>query len=143
MQPSPETARGRLVVVIDDDPLVLDGMRGLLRSWGYRVVAVDSERAAFADLAGEDRPPDLIICDFHLAAGKTGLEAIEGLRHVFPVPACLISGETAPERLREINACGYELLHKPVQPAVLRLLVNRLLESGGVALSMGVPAIRA
>jgi CheY-like chemotaxis protein len=132
MQPSPETARGRLVVVIDDDPLILDGMRGLLRSWGYRVIAADSERAAFADLAGQDQTPDLIISDFHLADGKTGLDAIDGLRHVFPVPACLISGETAPERLREVSARGYELLHKPVQPAVLRLVVNRLLESGGV-----------
>jgi CheY-like chemotaxis protein len=129
MQTTRETPAGQLVVVIDDDPLVLDGMRGLLRSWGYRVVAAVSGSAALADLADQDERPDLIIADYRLADGQTGIEAIEGLRHVFPIPACLISGETAPERLREASASGYRLLHKPVHPTALRALISQLLKS--------------
>jgi hypothetical protein len=36
-----------------------------------------------------------------------------------------VSGDTAPERLREAGAHGYHLLHKPVPPMALRALLNR------------------
>jgi CheY-like chemotaxis protein len=120
----------KLVVVIDNDPLVLDGMRGLLHSWGYRVVAARSDNGALAGLAELNQRPDLIISDYRLADG-TGIEAIERLRNLFPVPAILISGETAPEHLREASASGHRLLHKPVRPMTLRAMLSQLLESGG------------
>ena len=41
-----DTARGKLVVVIDDDQPTLHGMGGLLRSWGCRVVMGASDNAA-------------------------------------------------------------------------------------------------
>src|ERR1700719_2969494 len=107
---------GKVVVVIDDDVLVLDGMRGVLRSWGCNVVTATSDIAALAALAGHERPPDLIISDYRLGEGKTGFKAIERVRHAFgaDVPAFLISGDTAPERSREASASGFFLLPKPV-----------------------------
>jgi len=122
---------GKLIVVIDDDALVLDGMRGILQSWGCRVVTAASDTQAFARLAEEGGQPDLIISDYRLADGKTGIEAIERLRGAldFAVPAFLISGDTAPERLREASASGYHLLHKPVPPMALRTTLNRLLKT--------------
>src|SRR5258708_30860103 len=45
-----------------------------------------------------------------------------------PVPAFLISGDTAPERLREARASGYYLLHKPVLPITLRATISQLLK---------------
>jgi CheY-like chemotaxis protein len=119
----------KLVVVIDDDPLVLDGMRGLLRSWGHRVVAARSAVAALAELSGLGRKPDLIISDYRLSPATTGVEAIARLRHAYPVPAFLISGEIAAESLKDVNASGYPLLHKPVHPAALRAMIDRLLEN--------------
>jgi CheY-like chemotaxis protein len=119
----------KFVVVIDDDPLVLDGMRGLLRSWGYRVVAARSDSAALAELSGLGQKPDLIISDYRLSNATTGVEAIDRLRHAYPVPAFLISGEIAAESLQDVNASGYPLLHKPVQPMVLRAMIDRLLEN--------------
>ena len=76
-------ANGRTVIVIDDDALVRDGMGGLLRSWGYRVLTAGTGSAAVARFAKSKEKPDLIISDYHLADGKTGIEVIDGLRRFF------------------------------------------------------------
>jgi signal transduction histidine kinase/CheY-like chemotaxis protein len=123
-----DASRGKLVVVIDDDALVVEGMRGLLRGWGCNVVTAASQDAALSDL--DEQRPDLIISDYRLANGITGIEAIEHLRATFgtAIPAFLISGDTAPERVREARAGGYHLLHKPVQPMALRAMLGQLLK---------------
>jgi two-component system, sensor histidine kinase len=124
-----DVARGKLVVVIDDDSLVRDGMRGLLAGWGCAVVTAESDSAALAELAAQK--PDLIISDYRLAGRETGIQAIERLRAAFraPIPAFLISGDTTPERLREARAGGYHLLHKPVPPMTLRAMISQLLRN--------------
>jgi signal transduction histidine kinase/CheY-like chemotaxis protein len=126
-----DLVRGKRVMVIDDDVLVLDGMRGILQSWGCRVHTAASGAAALASVADGGAPPDLIISDLRLADGETGIKVIERLREALgaPVPAFLISGDTAPERLREASAGGYHLLQKPVSPMTLRTTLNRLLKS--------------
>jgi CheY-like chemotaxis protein len=128
MQIAHDAPMAKLVVVIDDDPLVLEGMSGLLRSWGYQVVAADTDDAALARLAEYGQRPDLIICDYRLAGGKTGVQAIGRLRAAFDIPAFLITAEAAPERLYEARASGYPLLHKPVDPMALRAMIRQLLK---------------
>ena len=134
-QPTPPTPAaivndlfsGKLVIVIDDDVLVLDGMSGLLQDWGCRVITAASAEAALASLGG-DRRPDLIISDYRLAEGHSGIAAIAKLRTAYgAVPTFLMSGDIAPERLREARESGYHLLHKPVQPMILRTMVSRFL----------------
>jgi signal transduction histidine kinase len=129
-----DATRGKLVLVIDDDALVLDSMGGLLRNWGCRVVAAATPDEALADRAPEERP-DLIICDYHLAHGQSGIAAIADLRKVYgsAVPAFLISGDIAPDRLREARESGYHLLHKPLSAMALRAMMNRLFRSSSVA----------
>jgi signal transduction histidine kinase/FixJ family two-component response regulator len=126
-----DPARGKLVVVVDDDRLALDGMAGILRSWGCEVVAAASAEEAAAQLAAHALPPDLIIADYRLAGGRTGIEAVERLRGQSraAIPAFLISGDTAPERLREASAKGLHLLHKPVAPMRLRAMLNQLIRA--------------
>ncbi|MGB8805515.1 MAG: ATP-binding protein, partial [Chthoniobacterales bacterium] len=121
----------KLVVVIDDDPLVLEGMAGLFRSWGYQLVA-GTDDEALAGVADRDRPPDLIVSDYHLSGGKTGIEVIEGLRSTLSaeIPAFLVSGDTSPELLRQARASGYHLLHKPVDPMTLRAMVSHVMREG-------------
>ncbi|HXV11086.1 MAG TPA: GAF domain-containing protein [Burkholderiales bacterium] len=128
--PIADPLAGKLIVVIDDDALVLDAMRGMLRRWGCSVVTEQSETAALERLTGLQRKPDLIISDYRLAKGRTGIEAIERLRGALgeTIPAFLMSGDTAPGRLRDASAGGYHLLHKPVPPMTLRAMLNRLLK---------------
>ena len=123
----------KLIIVIDDNEAVREGTRGLLRRWGCRVVAADSEDTALARLAELGEAPDLIICDYRLAQGKTGFELINRLCRAYgaQIPAFLISGDTSPERLRQAHQEGYYLLHKPVRPITLRSLVRRLLRDEG------------
>jgi CheY-like chemotaxis protein len=75
----------KLVVVIDDNSLVLEATGGLLRSWGCCVVTAESCDDALVRLAETeaDRRPDLIVCDYQLSRGLTGVDAIERLRSSF------------------------------------------------------------
>src|ERR1700733_6704330 len=100
----------KLVVVIDDDPLVLEAPGGLLRSWGCRVVTAESYDEAMAKLFEIGQRPDLIVCDYRLPEGPTGVDAIEMLRDAFEIPALLISGDaTSPQG--DDGSGGYRLLH--------------------------------
>jgi signal transduction histidine kinase len=125
----------KLVVVIDDDPLVLEAMGGLFRSWGYHLVVAGTEDEALAGVANHDSPPDLIVSDYHLPGEKTGIEVIEGLRRALSakIPAFLVSGDTSPELLRQARDSGYHLLHKPVDPMTLRAMVSYVLREQQVA----------
>jgi signal transduction histidine kinase/CheY-like chemotaxis protein len=125
-----DATHGKLVIVIDDDALVLDSMGGLLRNWGCRVAAAATPDEVLADL-GPDERPDLMICDYRLANGQSGIAVIADLRNAYgaSVPAFLMSGDTTPERLREARESGHHLLYKPVHAMALRAMINRLLKS--------------
>jgi signal transduction histidine kinase/integral membrane sensor domain MASE1/CheY-like chemotaxis protein len=126
--PAAFAVEGKVVLVIDDAPIVLEGTRGLLGKWGYSVITAASDEAALAELTGRALRPDLIISDYHLANGTTGIEAIERIERALgaSIPAVLISGDTAPERLRDAKEQGYILLHKPVDPMRLRAVMHEL-----------------
>ncbi len=125
----PNHLSGKLVVVIDDDALALEGTGGLLRSWGCRVVTAQSDREALRKLDGT--APDLIVSDFQLQDGRTGIDAIGALRERFGdrIPAFLVSGDITQQRLRETGASTHHLLHKPVNPMALRAMISSLLKS--------------
>jgi signal transduction histidine kinase/CheY-like chemotaxis protein len=122
-----DSAGAGVVLVVDDDPMVLEAMRGLLESWGYRAITGASHEAIEMLVAAAPKP-DLIIADFHLSGGRTGMETIAHVRAVFgaEIPAFLVSGDTSPERLQQARAQGYTLLHKPVSPMTLRSLAVKL-----------------
>jgi two-component system, sensor histidine kinase len=123
----------KLVVVMDNDAHILEGMAALLHNWGCGVVTATTPEAALRKVKriGREARPDLIISDYHLADGQSGITAIAKLREAHgAVPAFVISGDTAPERLREARESDLHLLHKPVQPITLRAMVNRFLKGG-------------
>jgi signal transduction histidine kinase/ActR/RegA family two-component response regulator len=123
----PSLSYDKLVLVIDDDPLVLEGMSGIFRKWGCRVITADSDSKALKAATEQDDLPDLIISDYHLADGRTGIATIEWLRGELsaPIPAFLISGDTDPATLHEAKVKGFHLLHKPVNPMALRAMFNQ------------------
>jgi two-component system, sensor histidine kinase len=115
------------VLVIDDDESIRAAMLPLLREWGCECEAAESVEAAI-ELA-QARAPDLIISDYRLREQRTGLQAITAVRRVCDasLPALLITGDTSPERLREAQATGLPLMHKPVAPDQLYRRIRQLL----------------
>ena len=107
---------GARVLVIDDDAWVRIGMAQLLQGWGCSCDVADNLTEALA--LARIRPPDLVISDYRLRSGHTGTTAIAALRAQCgdSLPAVLVTGDTAPERIREASASGLPLLHKPVSP---------------------------
>ncbi|MDO8990772.1 MAG: ATP-binding protein [Sideroxyarcus sp.] len=107
------------LLVVDDDKIVRDSMLHLLRDWGCECEAAESIEEALA--LARITAPDLVISDYRLREQRTGVEAIAALRALLgeSLPALLITGDTAPERLREAQASGIPLLHKPVSPGKL------------------------
>jgi CheY-like chemotaxis protein len=106
----------KLAVVIDDDPLILEATEGLLRSWGCCVVSAEScdEALVCLDETEAGRRPDLIVCDYQLSRGLTGVDAIERLPGAFgKIPALLISGDASSPRC-DVGPRAYQLLYKPV-----------------------------
>lgn len=120
---------GKTLLVIDDEVAVRDSMASLLREWGYEVIAAGSLEEAMRGIHGAGRPPDAILADYRLRDGATGLDAIRHLQREFgpALPAAVITGDIAPERLVEFRASGYRYLHKPVSSTKLREFVSALL----------------
>jgi signal transduction histidine kinase/ActR/RegA family two-component response regulator len=117
---------GMRVLVLDDDPAILSGIRFLLRSWGCEVEVAEDRLQAFAAIENWPGPADIVISDLHLRAGERGLDVFAALdRHYqrdggAPFARLLVTGETRIDRLREIIAAKIPLLHKPLSPQQLR-----------------------
>ncbi|GEO36770.1 hybrid sensor histidine kinase/response regulator [Skermanella aerolata] len=115
-----------LVLCIDNDPAVVQGMETLLTGWGCRVLAASDGASALAVLDG--RVPQAILSDYHLDRGATGIEILEELARHFgsPVPTALITADRSGAIQAEAAERGYAVAHKPIRPGALKALVSRL-----------------
>jgi CheY-like chemotaxis protein len=117
---------GMRVLVIDDEPAILSGIRYLLRSWGCEVAIAEDRIQALQAAEEWPTPPDIVISDLRLRDGESGLDVLAALDQLYlrdghaPFPRLLITGETRSDRLREIMAANIPVLYKPVSPEQLR-----------------------
>ena len=127
---TPARFEGQRVLVIDDEAQIRAAMQHLLESWGCRCVTAESEDIA-GRLVGDD-VVDLMIVDYRLRENRTGRDAINNLRARWNrrIPAIIITGDTAPDRLREARSADAELLHKPTTASQLQRLMSELLPNG-------------
>ena len=123
---APADLSGKRVLVMDDDPAILSGIRYLLRSWGCEVAVAEDRLQAMEAIEDWSGPADIVISDLSLRGGEHALDVFAALdRHYqpdgeAPFARLLVTGETRSERLREIVAAKITLLHKPVSPQQLR-----------------------
>jgi two-component system, sensor histidine kinase len=117
------------IVVIDDELAIRNAMSALLAGWGHETIVVGSGDEAIRQLSICEQRPDLIICDYRLRDGENGIRVIERLRSEYneAIPAMLITGDTAPDRLAEAKASSLLLLHKPVSNGKLRAAIVNLI----------------
>lgn len=124
----------RRVQLVDDEPHMLQSLSVLLQGWGMQVSGSGTAAGALeAQQAQGGSPPDLIVADYRLQGGATGVEAIATLRRRWgELPALILTADHGAEVQAEVGAAGLHLLHKPVRPARLRSLVTHMLvQSGG------------
>jgi len=119
---------GACVAVVDDENIVVEGMQALLAAWGARAIGASSGDAILAALGEAATYPDLIIADYRLAREELGIDVVARVRQELgmPIPALLISGDSAPETLDALRRCGMEFLLKPVLPEELKAHALRL-----------------
>lgn len=118
-----------LVVVIENQEDILAGMRELLEGWGCRVLTATDGRTATLGLARLGRAPDILVADYHLDDGLTGVDVIEHIRGQSgrAVPAMIITADRSPALVDTVRRRGLHLLKKPLKPAKLRALMSHLL----------------
>jgi len=123
-----QTANGAVIVVIDDEESIREGMRNLLQIWGCDVITASNKEEAISQLRQQDKMPDGIIADYRLRDNQTGIEAIHALHAEYEaqIPALIVTGDIAMERLREVNDSGFQVLHKPVAPVKLRTFLRNI-----------------
>lgn len=118
---------GKRILCIDNEPTVLAGMRALLEGWGCSVLLASDEREACAAL-GEGMP-DLVIADYQLDEGVTGLQVARSVHAQMgrQVPVIVVTANNTEDVRRLTEAEGYLFMAKPVKPARLRaLMASRL-----------------
>jgi signal transduction histidine kinase/ActR/RegA family two-component response regulator len=120
-----------VILVIDDDPLVLDAMGETLRSWGVRAVKARSLQLALDRLPDCERYPDAIVSDYRLSEEHSGIHVVARIRHELglEVPALIVTGDTSPKSLRAIQASGLRCLPKPVTAERLLSELCEMLDS--------------
>jgi two-component system, sensor histidine kinase len=140
--PSPQGApmfvmpRG-LILVIDDDPVIQSAMQSLLSSWGHDVIVAGSGAEILDRIATRSRRPDLIICDYRLRDGENGIGVIKRLQSNYDerVPAVLITGDTASDRLQEAQESGLILLQATIADCASRSFWVQPIAKGQVVLT--------
>lgn len=117
---SPRTLlRKKTILVVDDDEAVRAGLRGVLVSEGYKVVAARHGREAVQVF--RVHPCDLALVDMNMPL-RNGWGTIADLRTLRSrLPAIIITAR--PDQRNVAREAGLELMEKPLD---LPLLLNRI-----------------
>lgn len=117
---------GTVVLCIDNDRAILDGMQTLLGGWGCRTLGAADLDEAIAAIEASGLEPDGLLVDYHLD-GADGVAAIAQLRRRLDrhVPAIVITADRSPQVREAVHTEGAHLLNKPLKPASLRALITQ------------------
>lgn len=120
---------GQKLLVIDNEESILISMQALLEQWNCQPYLAASAEQAMQICRSESLVPDLIIADFHLDRGATGVEAISAVRRLLgeEIPALIITADRSQESRRLFREHQLPVLNKPVKPGKMRALLTHLL----------------
>jgi len=123
----PDRVAGSVVVCIENEAAVLSGIHALLSRWGCEVLTARNRESALATIDG--RVPDLLLVDYHLDGGESGVAVAEELQAKWngAVPGIIITADQTLRSKQDASARGFHVLQKPLKPAALRAMMNRVL----------------
>ncbi|MBV0892104.1 response regulator [Paracoccus sp. Z118] len=116
----PDDLHGLRILVVENDPAMRRAYAMLLGGWGMEVRAIGDIATALA--AARAEPPDLVLTDYRLDNGETGIAALEALiaERGKRIAALIISAETVGAIRHEARGLDVEVLEKPVAEDELR-----------------------
>jgi Na+/proline symporter/CheY-like chemotaxis protein len=117
---------GALIVCIENDAAILDGMKTLLTSWDARVIAAVEPEAAIEAIEAAGGQVTGLLVDYHLDRGN-GIATIREIRRKFgeTIPAILITADRSPHVREAARLEQVSVLNKPLKPASLRALIGQ------------------
>ena len=117
---------GSLIVCIENDAAILDGMRTLLTAWDAEVIAAADPDAAIEAIEAAGKRVTGLLVDYHLDRGN-GIAAIRDIRRRYGegIPAILITADRSPHVRAAAREENIAVLNKPVKPASLRALLGQ------------------
>lgn len=118
--------RAKRIALVEDNDLVREAIVMAMQQSGHHVVSAASGAEVLTALGTET--PDVVVTDYRLAKGMTGFDVISMLKSRFgeTLPALLITGDTDPVLLREMNRRGVAMLHKPLDIEDLQTHLERI-----------------
>lgn len=123
---------GLLILCIDNEVQILDGMRILLEGWGCTVMTALTQEEATETIEAERRTsgrlPHAVLIDYHLEGSTRGVEVLARLRWRFDggLPGVLITADRTTDVRDEAAAKNMPVLNKPLKPAALRGLLQQI-----------------
>jgi signal transduction histidine kinase/ActR/RegA family two-component response regulator len=113
-----------VVLCIDNEPKILDGMETLLGGWGCTVMKAPDLATATAMTRAAQKGPTGLLVDYHLDDGN-GVDAIVALRRIctYALPAILITADRSAGVREAARLQNIQVLYKPIKPAALRALL--------------------
>ncbi|MBS0589643.1 MAG: PAS-domain containing protein [Proteobacteria bacterium] len=123
--PLPRELPVATALVLDNEPAALAAMSALLQGWGWRVQGARSVAQALS----LTESVDVVLLDYHLDAGVTGLDALAALRTRFgSVPIIVLTADRDPPLRRRLLEAGLAVLYKPVKPLALRQVLRHAVD---------------
>lgn len=119
---------GSLILCLDNDPGITDGMEQLLKTMGAEVICAVSPRGVLEKLR-EGARPDIILADYHLDDGENGVSAVQDAMAQFEldIPCIVISADDSDEIRGKAKLAGFRFLPKPVPSGPLTALIQALI----------------
>ena len=126
------------VLCVENEIGVLAGIRALLSRWGCKVVTARTREAALESIR-LGASPDLLLVDYHLDGNVNGVMVAEELQSKLSgiVPGIIMTADQTQQSKHDAAAHGFQILHKPLKPAALRAMMNRMLAWGDSEASVG------
>ncbi len=123
-----DTKAEAVVMVVDDDPQLLDTLRTLIEPWGLKVIALDDPRRFWETL--EACSPDLLILDIKMPY-LSGVELCQVVRNDSrwsALPILFLTAHTDHTTVNQVFAVGADdFISKPiVGPELVTRIINRL-----------------
>ena len=110
------------MIIIEDNTILRQTLEAVVQDWGFDTIGAATGEEALERAAEVGWRFDGVVADHRLGAGLTGLDTAAEIsrRAGRAYPTLILTGDTAADRIGEIETSGYAIMHKPIDADALR-----------------------